>query len=188
MKHKQPTPGLTPSLRVQSTGSCVLPLQILAHARLMSRLQLARRQQIVPAAPALLHGPPFRCKTRELFGTMERDLQRGVADLGDDARGTAPSGFLRMTRRSLGSTGVTMRPPSGRSSSSSGPSLAAGQAAPQCTRSYCPCSCTFCRKHAPQDTGDIQMTSRGLHLMSDEHVMKVLRVTTQWRAFSVRLA
>ena len=53
---------------------------------------------------------------------------------------TAPSGFLMMTRRSLGSTGVTMRPPSGRSRSSRDPSLEVGQAAPQCTRSYWPCT------------------------------------------------
>ena len=50
-----------------------------------------------------------------------------------------PSAFLMMARRSLGSTGVTMRPPSGLSRSSRGPSLDCGQAAPQCTRSYWPC-------------------------------------------------
>ncbi len=51
---------------------------------------------------------------------------------------TAPLGFLVMTRRSLGETGTTIMPPSGRSSCTSGCRRSGGQEAPTCTRSYCP--------------------------------------------------
>ena len=61
---------------------------------------------------------------------------------------TEPSGALTSTRRSLGSTGVTMRPPSGRSSSSKNNSLDGGHAAPQCTLSYCP----YARQNHPRVT------------------------------------